>query len=87
MRYAGRSDQLATVVKEAVEASSLANKINGIDVEIGDFNDEGEFIRILIHIKKLGDLSDEEVDKITYSIEGVVSKYDDRFPSVRFSEP
>ncbi len=86
MKYAD-SDQLATLVKGAVQASPLASKINGVDVEIGDFNDEGEFIRVLIHIKKLGDLSDDEVDSVTSSIEGVISKYDDRFPSVRFSEP
>jgi hypothetical protein len=86
MRYAD-SDQLATAVKGAVAASSLASKIAGVDVEIGDFNDEGEFIRVLIHIKNLVDISDEDVDRITSSIEGAVSKYDDRFPSVRFSEP
>ncbi len=37
-------------------------------------------------MKNAGDLSDQEVDDATTSVEDAVSQLDDRFPSVRFSE-
>jgi hypothetical protein len=86
MRYAD-PDELKTEVKKVLGASRLASKFNGVDIESGDYDDEGTFIRVLLHLNTIEDLSDEDVDMLTASIEGAISKYDDRFPSVRFSEP
>ena len=86
MRHADPND-LATLVRKVVNASPFARTFNGVDVEASDYNDEGNFLRILVHFKSLDDLSEDDVDTITSSIEGVVLKEDDRFPSVRFSEP
>ncbi|GJE18101.1 hypothetical protein [Methylobacterium marchantiae] len=86
LKHANPSD-VATLVRKIVGSSPFAKALNGVDVEASNYDDEGEFLRILIHFKNLDELSEDDVDTITSSIEGEISKKDDRFPSVRFSEP
>lgn len=79
-------NDLATFVSQVVGASSLAGLFKGVDVDVGDFGDGSEFIRVLLHFQDLEKISDDDVDTVASSIEGEISKHDDRFPSVRFSD-
>ncbi len=85
MKYAEPND-LAALVRKVVESSSLSSKLTGVQVEASDLNDESGFLRVLIHLKSLAELSEGDADSITSSIEGAVATRDDRFPSIRFSE-
>jgi len=78
-------DELRAIVSSIVSKSTHAKLFNGADVDSN--NDYDDFIRIVVHFKNLDDLSDDDVDTIVSSIESAVTKRDDRFPSVRFSEP
>ncbi len=80
-------NELRTIVGSVLGRSAYAGLFNGADVEAGDYNDEGDFVRIVVHFKNLDDLSEDDIDTITASIENAVTRNDDRFPSVRFSEP
>lgn len=80
-------DRIADLVNEWVAASRYAPKINGVEVEVSELDDDSRFLRVLIHVKHLKDFSDDDVDAITSSLEGAVSKEDDRFPSIRYAEP
>lgn len=85
MRYV-ELDQLQKVVADAVTRSSISDKVSEFSVDLGASGSSDEFIRISIQMKNAGDLSDQEVDDATTSVEDAVSQLDDRFPSVRFSE-
>ena len=86
MPYADPST-LVTIVKKIVGASPLAPKFNGVEIQASDYDDDSEFIRVLVHLKSLDDVSGDDVDMLNSSIEGAFVNHDDRFPSVRFSEP
>ena len=78
--------ELASAVKRIVGGSSLSEKFERVGVEAGDYNDESNFLRILLFLRDTKNISDEDVDSLTSSIEIEISKIDDRFPSVRFAE-
>ncbi|WP_156312034.1 hypothetical protein [Methylobacterium platani] len=80
-------DELRTIVSSIVSRSAHASLFNGADIDADNDSDDGDFIRIVIHFNNLDDLSEDDVDTIVSSIENAVIRKDDRFPSVRFSEP
>jgi hypothetical protein len=86
MRFSN-PDELRMIVSSVVKGSAHAGLFNGADIETSDYNDDGNFIRIIVHFTNLDQLSEDDVDAITSSIENAVSHKDDRFPSIRFSEP
>lgn len=77
--------QLQTVISQVIGGSTLAKKFKHLTLDAGDGNDEREFIRVLVHLSDLEEISDDDVDTLISSIENEVIRYDDRFPSVRFS--
>ena len=79
--------ELATLVTEVLENSPAAKDFSSAGVTLGELDDEHDFIRVLVHLRNLDKLSEEEADSITAIIERVVSEHDDRFPSVRFADP
>ena len=85
MRYVDL-DQIREIVGDAVKGSTIAGKVYGFSVDLGDSGSPDEFIRVLIQVKNTVELSDQEVDDATSHVEDAVSQRDDRFPSVRFSE-
>ena len=85
MRHADL-ENLQKTVGNTVKKSPIAEQVNDFIVGVDDFSDADEFIRVLIYLKDLSKLSEEEADVITSDVENAVSRLDDRFPSVRFSE-
>lgn len=86
MKHAA-AEQIRNIVSGAISRSRHSDLFTGADVDSSDYNDDGNFIRIVVHFRNLDDLSEDDVDAITSSIESAITSQDDRFPSIRFSEP
>lgn len=72
-------------VVNVIKHSPMGNKLESVYIDSSEYGDDGEFIRVVIHARDLHEISEEELDDITRTIEEDISKYDDRFASVRFS--
>ena len=85
MKHADLND-LEKVVADAVKSSLTLDAQGGFAVALNEHDGASEVIRVLVYFDDLRTLSDEQVDTITDEVERAVSRFDDRFPSVRFLE-
>lgn len=73
-------------VLDVTRASPIGERLLDVVLE-GDRDDEGaDFLRIILQVKSLDGVSDDQMAAVVESIEKVVSDLDERFPSVRFAD-
>ena len=78
--------KLKALVSGLVRKSKLANHLKSVVLESDGTGDESEFLRVIIEVDTLSDVSDEEMEALTTAIENAIPNLDDRFPSIRFAE-
>lgn len=72
-------------VRDVAKESILGERLKDVTLE-ADRYDESDFLRILVEVKTLESVSDEDLEAVVESIESAVSELDERFPSVRFAD-
>jgi hypothetical protein len=66
--------------------SEVGERLRNVTVEPDDYGEGTAYLRIEIQLADLENVKSTQVEPLVESIEDVVSKVDDRFPSVRFAE-
>jgi len=73
-------------VADVARKSPLGKRLKDIVLE-ADRDDEGsDFLRVLVEVKTLESVKDEDLEALVRSIENALSGLDERFPSVRFAD-
>jgi hypothetical protein len=73
-------------VSDIARKSAIGRLLSDVTLE-ADRDDEGsDFLRIVVELKTLDEVRDEDIDTLVASIEKAVSDLDERFPSVRFAD-
>jgi hypothetical protein len=73
-------------VRNAIRTSAVGEHLRNVVVE-ADRDDEGtDFLRIVLEMTGLEEVSDDDMESVMRSIESTLSEVDERFPSVRFSD-
>ncbi len=78
--------ELKKRVLEVTKDSAVADRISDVVLE-ADRDDEGsDFLRIILEVKSLDGLSDNDIEAVVESIETAAAELDERSPSVRFAD-
>jgi hypothetical protein len=85
MKVSELSDLRARIIKIA-KKSTIGGRVQDVIVESDDYGDGTDFLRVSVQLRNIDTITVEDVEPLVKSIEDVVAKLDDRFPSVRFSE-
>jgi hypothetical protein len=78
--------QLRGQIVRLARTSPVGDRIKGVEVEPGEDDTGGEFLRIVVQVRDLEDLKTEDVEPLVESIEDFVAQRDERFASVRFAD-
>lgn len=78
--------QLKEQIVDLAKRSPVGERIEDVEVEPGEDDTGGEFLRVVVQLKDIGDLKIEDVEPLVQSIEDLVAGVDERFASVRFAE-
>lgn len=78
--------KLRSRVEEVAQRSALADRLDGVTLEADRDNEGSDFLRVIIELKQLDAVRDEDLVGLMDAVEEAVSALDDRFPSVRFAE-
>jgi hypothetical protein len=73
-------------VADIARRSSLGARLQDISLEPARDDEGSDFLRIVLEMKTLDSIPDEEIEALVSSIEKGVSELDERFPSVRFAD-
>lgn len=74
-------------ITEVVKNSAMGARVQNIVLEQDNYDEDSEFLRIIIRVKDVEDLKDHDLATLTDSIqETVIDSGEERFPSVRFAE-
>lgn len=79
-------DELEARVSDAIRKSRFAPRFERVSLESDELDDDQEFIRVLVQLTDLDQMSDDDVDSLVSSIEREITQVDDRFPSVRLTQ-
>jgi hypothetical protein len=73
-------------VSEVARRSAIGKRLKDVVLE-ADRDEEGsDFLRVVVQVKTLDSVRDEDLEELIRSIENALSDLDERFPSVRFAD-
>jgi hypothetical protein len=78
--------RLREAVAETARATPIGEDIAEITLESAKDDEGTDFLRVVIHLKRMDDNADSDLEALLEAIEDAVGKIDDRYPSVRFSD-
>ncbi|MDP4023395.1 hypothetical protein Q8W71_12220 [Methylobacterium sp. NEAU 140] len=78
--------RLQDAISGVIKDSPIGRKFRGLTLAADQGDDDDSLIRVVVRVSEMEDVSDDDIDALTSSIEHAVNRHDDRFPSVRYSE-
>ena len=79
-------ETLKQVVIETAKKSPMGEKLEGVELESDRYDETGDFLRVVIRLKKADESDRPALAKLIEAIEDAVGELDDRYPSVRFPD-
>jgi hypothetical protein len=79
-------ETLKQVVIEMAKKSPVGERLEGVEIESDQYDETGEFLRVIIRLKSTDDADYPTLAKLIESIEDAVGELDERYPSVRFPD-